>query len=107
MENIIMEVYNKYTTETLFKWELFYDKEKACFGKYSDFWRRVRGASANQYKIDKHWIRAKITKVKTLEKRCRLSYPSGLAIDLPHDMNEKDFKVVGLCLEALKLAHSA
>jgi|WetSurMetagenome_2_1015567.scaffolds.fasta_scaffold495021_3 hypothetical protein len=107
MENIIIEVYNKFTTETLFKWELFYDKEKACFGKYSSFWRKVRNESANQYRVDKHWIRCKISKVTTLKKRCTLSYPNGLSIDLPHDMNEKDFNIVGLYLEALKLAHSA
>lgn len=104
MENIIIEVYNKFTTETLFTWELFYDKEKACFGKYSLFWKKVRSETANQYKVDKHWIKANISKVKTKTKRLVLSYPSGLVIELPHDMNDKDYKIVQLYLEALKLA---
>lgn len=60
-DRITFGFYNSFTNESLGLVVLQYNRTKATNSFYSKFWRKWKLFLANEYKIDKHWVRAKIS----------------------------------------------
>lgn len=83
-----------------------WDYRKARHGFYSRFWKDFKIACASAQKLDKIFLRAKITrKIVNFDKdRQVIIFPNGLKLDSPFNLNAIDFKIINLHLEALQLS---
>jgi len=59
-KRIIFIYYNSFTDEYLGGVDMNYDRQKSVNGFYTRWWKKWRPFLANENKIDKHWVRAKI-----------------------------------------------
>lgn len=60
---IIFEYYDGFTGNSLGSAVLPYDRYKSLNGYYSGWWKIWKIGLANIYKLDKHWVRARIYKI--------------------------------------------
>ena len=104
MKTIIITVRNTFLQTELAKYILPYNPKKAMFGWYSDFWKTQRLIHANVEKIDKNFIRAKIAFEEKQTDRMKIIFPSGAGLDAPFNLKAIDCDIIGLHLEALRLA---
>jgi len=104
MEKIVISVYHKFLKRDILKWEFWYDREKATVGWYSRFWKKTRQSVADDMKTPIYWIRCKVELIEGKDNRTILSLPSGFKIDMPENMNDVDYEIILLHLQALKLS---
>ena len=81
-----------------------WDYTKAVKGFYSNFWRRVKTGCATNAKLDKMFVKAKIVIGTSNTDRFEMTFPSGMKFNSPFDLNETDFKIIDLHLQALSLS---
>ncbi len=104
MKTLTITVGNTFLNNELAKYIFAFDPTKAMFGWYSDFWRKIRISHANISKIDKNFIRAKITYDNAKTDRIKIILPSGAGMDIPSDLRSIDCDIILLHLKALQLA---
>lgn len=59
-KRIVFIYYNAFDGEYLGGADMNYDRNKAINGFYTRWWKKWKPFLANENKIDKHWVRAKI-----------------------------------------------
>lgn len=102
---ITYQVFNSLDSSDIVKVTLPWSYKRAAKGFYSKLWSDLKTSCAKG--IDKKHIRAKIstdTKVRT--DRMEFCFASGAKFNAPFDLNETDFKIINLHLDALNLAYS-
>lgn len=62
METITFDFYNSFTGESLGGRTMPYDRMKAKDGYYTRIWRKFKPGLADIFRLDKHWVRVRISK---------------------------------------------
>ena|SRR3990167_1970963 len=105
---IIYKAHHGYFKREILTWDIPFLLERAHKGQYSRFYKRLKKSCSNDLGSEKEWLRIDVTiKYRHGDADVILSFPSGLKIVMPDNMNETDYKIIDLYLQALKLSCSA
>ena len=101
-KTIHFRFFNKFTKQDAVIVDIPFIPFLATNGYYSDLFKKLREASA--FKCDKSMIKGKVWFTTDKGDRMVISMASGIKLNMPHVLNEKDIKIIRHHLEGLKMA---
>lgn len=103
-KTIVFYFTNAFTKKEIMTLKMPYVPFWATNGHYSSLYKRMKLSVA--FKIDKSLVRGKKWFLSQETNRTIITYPNGVSLDMPFDINEKGIKIILHYLEGVKMSLS-
>lgn len=101
-KTVVMEFINRFTKQVALTVKMPYLPFLAQKGHYSNLYKKFIEVSA--FDCEKELMYGKITWLPQRQNRTVISFPNGVCLDVPYDLNKTDVEIIKHHLEGIKMS---